>query len=394
MIGHGYWFVIKLSHDSEALSTLDLAIHGALPSVGMTLFFVLSGFVIHLNYRASAGRDLAGFREFVIARFSRLYPLFFIVFSIAAAAASVSLYRNPGRLDAAGGPLALLEALPLHMTFTQTWWLWPIGPHGAYGIFWMSFLAVTSVTWSLSTEWFFYLCYPALARWFGRAHGLALVAATAAVVVYALAYYLGVLAYRDRLTDWTAVAYPNIPSDELFHWLAFLSPWGRISEFLLGVIAAQCYLTMRAIPPRVAESAVWAAALALVSITFFVYAAGTPVNTVATSCYSGLFALLIFLVANQSTSLSRLLSKPSMVKGGESSYSLYLLHFWVLGIGVPLVAKHSSPPARFILLAIGAAISLALARVSYRFVERPATRLVRGVLTRRLVRQATVPSLP
>lgn len=394
MTGHGYWFVIKLSHESAALSTWDLAIHGALPSVGMTLFFVLSGFVIHLNYRASAGRDVAGFRDFMIARFSRLYPLFLIVFSIAAAAASVSLYRNPGRLAAAGGPRTLFEALLLHLTFTQTWWLWPIGPHAAYGAFWMSLLAVTNVTWSLSTEWFFYLCYPALARWFGRLHGPALAAAIGAIVVYALAYYLGALAYRHQVTVWTAIAFPDIPDGELFHWLAFLSPWGRISEFLLGIVAAQCYLTVRAIPPHVAEAAVWTAALALVMITFFVYVAGTPFNTVATSCYSGLFALLIFLVTNRSTSLSRLLSKPCMVRGGESSYSLYLLHFWVLGIAFPLVAKHGSLPARVILLVIGAAISLVLARVSYRFVERPATRVVRGALMRRLGRRVAVPLLP
>src|SRR5258708_19157471 len=48
-----------------------------LAAPGMTLFFVLSGFVIFLNYSRSirTGTDLW---NFFVARFARLYPLFFV----------------------------------------------------------------------------------------------------------------------------------------------------------------------------------------------------------------------------------------------------------------------------------------------------------------------------
>jgi hypothetical protein len=46
----------------------------------MTLFFVLSGFVIHYNYAASIERDGArGIANFFVARFARLYPLYIVV---------------------------------------------------------------------------------------------------------------------------------------------------------------------------------------------------------------------------------------------------------------------------------------------------------------------------
>src|SRR5271156_476612 len=51
----------------------------SLASIGMTLFFVLSGFVIHYNYCEQIikfrGRGIA---NFFVARVARLYPLYFV----------------------------------------------------------------------------------------------------------------------------------------------------------------------------------------------------------------------------------------------------------------------------------------------------------------------------
>src|SRR5262249_2161334 len=59
-----------------------LSLMWALPGVGMTLFFVLSGFVIHLNYHGIVRAGRGGTADFFIARFARLYPMFLVVFAI------------------------------------------------------------------------------------------------------------------------------------------------------------------------------------------------------------------------------------------------------------------------------------------------------------------------
>ena len=52
-------------------------------NLGMTTFFVLSGFVIHYNYGASiAAKGAPAIRSFLIARFARLYPLYMLVLLI------------------------------------------------------------------------------------------------------------------------------------------------------------------------------------------------------------------------------------------------------------------------------------------------------------------------
>jgi hypothetical protein len=50
-----------------------------LTGLGMTSFFVLSGFVIHYNYNATITRP-GGLRLFFVARFARLYPLYILLF--------------------------------------------------------------------------------------------------------------------------------------------------------------------------------------------------------------------------------------------------------------------------------------------------------------------------
>jgi peptidoglycan/LPS O-acetylase OafA/YrhL len=383
MVGHGFWYIILMQQEPSAPWALDFIVRAALPSVGMTLFFVLSGFVIHLNYRATAGLNARGAYAFFAARFARLYPMFLFVFSIGGFTALLWFHHHPDQLPVAGGIRALLEALPLHLTFTQVWWLWPIGPYSAYNIFWMSFFSVTGVTWSLSTEWFFYVCYPFIARTFSRLKGEYLGIAALVIGALGIFYYTSVLEYRPQIINWAAKHYPYVPNDEMFHWMAFLSPWGRISEFLLGVVAAQYYLTQPALSRWWAEIATWVCAGSLIVVTVAIYTTGSPFNNVATSCYAALFALAVFLIAQNDTSLSRALSTSFMVKGGEASYSLYLLHGWIIGVGVRSFAGTHPNVPRIIVLLAGILISLGVARISYLLVERPSTHLVRRALTQR-----------
>src|SRR5947207_2900022 len=49
----------------------------SLAGIGMPLFFVLSGFVIHYNYSETIKHErLRGIANFFSARFARIYPLF------------------------------------------------------------------------------------------------------------------------------------------------------------------------------------------------------------------------------------------------------------------------------------------------------------------------------
>src|SRR5262249_55136028 len=122
-----------------------------LTGLGMTLFFVLSGFVIHYNYSATMSRP-GGLRAFFVARFARLYPLYIVLFLFDFAFTALTTHNA---CDLAGTPHEQWTALPFYLTLTQSW---------IYAAICRASLAyqygpVSAVTWSISVEVFFYLVY-------------------------------------------------------------------------------------------------------------------------------------------------------------------------------------------------------------------------------------------
>src|SRR5688572_4853849 len=79
-------YSVLLAHAAHAsIPYYDDLIYQRLSAFGMSLFFVLSGFVIYYNYAESFARESlpsAGWKFFV-ARFARLYPLYAISIIIA-----------------------------------------------------------------------------------------------------------------------------------------------------------------------------------------------------------------------------------------------------------------------------------------------------------------------
>src|SRR5580658_7765835 len=82
VVSHGLTFMPAFPAGPPPVWYTEL---GSLSAVGMSLFFVLSGFVIHYNYSHFITRDRGrGLWNFFVARFARLYPLYIacIVFTL------------------------------------------------------------------------------------------------------------------------------------------------------------------------------------------------------------------------------------------------------------------------------------------------------------------------
>ena len=125
---------------------------------GMTLFFVLSGFVIHYNYAAvvAGGQVVRGIAAFFWARFARLYPLLLLMLALYVLVSNRHLEFWTGHPDRF---VSVLHALPYFLLSVQSWFYVPIGNVSLI----YALGPPASLTWSISTEWFFYLVYPCLA---------------------------------------------------------------------------------------------------------------------------------------------------------------------------------------------------------------------------------------
>ena len=362
-----------------------------LTGLGMTLFFVLSGFVIHYNYNTTITQP-GGLRMFFVARFARLYPLYILLFLFDFAYTGLTARSACGQI---GAPGDYWSGLPFYLTFTQTWFYAVIcraSLEYQYG-------PVAAVSWSISVEVFFYLVYVALAALIARRHWTArnVIGLAAAVYILLVIYFLLYSHYEQDVNriglDLFGPAASNDSGYEnsLIRWLLFFNPAARLGEFIAGLTAAHVYLVTPQRSPALriaAASAMTLIAIALtVGLHLWLYGVIAPGNSfigrTASQLSGPLVAVTVYLIARYETASSHILSLPLPVRLGVASYSIYMLHeivpsaFKRLGLQSPDIAIGW-------VTWVGALVLLVLiSSVSYALIEHPARAWLRALLAPR-----------
>ena len=369
-----------------------------LTGLGMPLFFVLSGFVIHYNYSQPVHtQPLRGSYNFFVARFARLYPMYFVVLC-------ADLFFH-GFFDGWRGlamPYGLKVALASYLPLVQSWHYQSMGERSLSFVF----PPGVTVTWSISTEWFFYFCYPFLSIALARLRSVAAIA-VAIIAVIALGYASIHLANitSPAVEDYAVAKYGQVaavgsPSSFVF-WLYYLSPYPRLFEFVLGALTAALFMAMREMPVSRGEAAVghllFAAAIAATAVVYL--ALFTPVPALADLpvfqdayilrmyfTFAPFMAVGLFYCARYRTVISALLSRPGVMLCGEASYSIYLIHEMIIE-RIQQFNQLANPPfsplhdVAAVLITMFAVASISL--VTYRVIEVPARRTLRRLLTLR-----------
>jgi peptidoglycan/LPS O-acetylase OafA/YrhL len=392
MVAGGHYMTIEGGAPlSETISLLT--------GLGMTLFFVLSGFVIHYNYNASLSRP-GGVRAFFVARFARLYPLYIAIFLFDFAYTAFTA-RNACSL--AGTPHEQWLGLAFYVTLTQSWF-YAVICQASLGY---QYGPVSAVTWSISVELFFYLVYVVAAvpiakfKWSARpVIGVALAAYGLTLIYFWLCgHYEGTI---NRIGSEmfgpvasTATEYDN----SLLRWLFYFDPVARLAEFFAGVAAAQLYLKP---PQRVAtltaeraSEYTLVAILSVVLIHLWLYGLVAPSNgfigRIASPLYGPLVAVATYFIARFDTPWSRLLAYPLAVQMGEASYSIYLLHEIVPSAFKRLGLTTTDVAAAWIAWAGALLVLMLISRASYALFERPARQWLRALLAPARAAAATAP---
>jgi peptidoglycan/LPS O-acetylase OafA/YrhL len=397
VLAHGAGLILRFEPDSRTVVYWAEQASG----FGMSLFFVLSGFVIHYNYRRVVTTGgLGGIAWFIWARFARLYPLFLLVL-LFDVLFSKDLYKWLAGVPTDIGNV--IHALPYFLTFTQSWVYVPFDRTSlvyAIGV-------AAPLTWSISTEWFFYLCYPLFAGAVATLQRPRFIAAAlffCAAVWIALA--IGVVDHVFAINEWAVIHYgdtagflngnPATLQDSFVRWLIYFSPYFRIGEFLTGGLLCQVYVLSRTKPVSASEHmvgnvALWAGIATVPVVTYVFYQPRDPgaswlgdVLSVLSNNYGFALvaALLIFCAARYDGVVTRALSGRAMVQLGEASYSTYLIHLPILVIagsyiGYELPATLSSIGFQMARLVSAIAIILAIALGLNKYVEIPSRRWLR-----------------
>lgn len=317
---------------------------------GVTLFFVLSAFLLGLPFlEASYGGRPVSRRRFSERRALRILPLYYC----AVVAAVVLTAKSAGDLWHGVPYLFFLESKPNLVTPLPPW---------------------SGVWWSLATEIQFYAVLPIVALSFGRSRAVTL----ALLGLYGAAY---------ALLAGGAV----LPALE--PWLRAQSVLGRGPVFLFGLLAAWLWLRHgEALRRRLAASRWLATGGGDALLLLVLLALGVLLRWATRHGFIALemsrlyvwhvpegllWTLVVLIVLLVPLRTKVLLSNPVLARLGVLSYSIYVLHqpifhysLWAWRSAFPRAGLGWTPyTGPWFVLA--AALCVALASLTYRWIERP-----------------------
>jgi peptidoglycan/LPS O-acetylase OafA/YrhL len=297
--------------------------------VGMSFFFILSGFVLSLKY-VDQNFDAS---TFMVDRLSRIYPAFFLAFIVTSPSFSVVMHS----------PLYFLNSV-FNILLIQAWTpnLFPIG--------------INSGMWSLSVEMFFYMLFPFVLPFIMRA-------LSAGRRWYAAIAILWLASFLPGLIELVS------PSDRAGLLFYYSSPIYRLPEFIMGAMLGSAW--RRGLLPKISPFMV----IGFGSIYLFScyqYDGMARQNQTLLNCTIVPFVSSLLIYAAQSR--PRFLEFRPLVYLGEISYGFYIYQFLFFGyIYGPLRAVVGDVAV----MLLGVVITAVFASVSHHLLERPARHAIR-----------------
>jgi peptidoglycan/LPS O-acetylase OafA/YrhL len=322
-------------------------------SIGVDIFFVLSGFLITTLLIGEYEKTTKiNFGAFYARRALRLLPALFTVIVVAVLLVTLVQELHPLKYET-------LTGLPFVVLFLGNW----------AKVFDFNSLGILGHTWSLGIEEQFYLIWPLL---------FALLAARrrrehVAIVLTALAVF--VMAYRFLLVSL------GLNAQSLY-----FRADAHCDGLLIGCALAFWLASGKMATPTIGRISRWATVPALLIILI--------ISEFVNDGNRGQFRFMLqygialsvlcaaALIANQVTSpqpeLSSILKAPIVVWIGRRSYGLYLWHFVVYrAVGSLYHQRHLTNTNLMAENALKLGICFVAAAISYKVIETPALRLKR-----------------
>lgn len=177
---------------------IDVISQGA---TGVNVFFILSGFILYYNYHDKQ----INFTEFILKRIAKIYPVylagFFLCFAV--------VFLNKIRVD------SFFEVMMMNLLMVQSYL-------PKFSLQWYG-----SGSWSISTEFFFYLCFPILLLFISKLSKISI--CLLFVTCFALSVLPGAL-YNLKLIDFLST---------------YSFPPSRVWEFIIGMLTASMVIKHR-----------------------------------------------------------------------------------------------------------------------------------------------------
>ncbi len=329
--------------------------------ISVSYFILLSGFVLGYNYNARAQAGTLDRVRFWEARFTRIYPIYFLSLLLSVGQFPTEYASHTHRMFWVGvvlTPLMLQGWVPAIATFLNT------------------------PAWTMSAEAFYYFLFPWLARWKPpRRTGLLVVCMAGIWLVGLVPGTLYIVFNPD------GIPHPDRFSYGLWLWALKYTPYAHLASFAFGVALANLHQRMK----RTGWLRFALGIFGFLGVYTLLWLGGhVPYALMHDGLLMPLFGCIVLGLAGENP-LARVLGVRPLVFVGEASYCLYLLHFNMWNLIHDSHILNRLGLARFdpwisYLLLIG------LALLALHFVEKPAQRQLRKWMEPRPKPQASAPA--
>jgi peptidoglycan/LPS O-acetylase OafA/YrhL len=308
-------------------------------SLGVGFFFVLSGFVLTMSYKKRFAENRMSYREYLVGRMARIYPLHVLTLLIAVPMSFPELTKDA---------LSFFAQFMADLLLIKSWI-----PDPRY------YFAFNGPSWSISAEFFFYVTFP----------------------------FLIPLAQPRKI--WPIAILLLVPvlilviPEEFHRKLFYINPFFRAFDFFIGILLYDAYERGLFKPvSRISATAREIFAIGLF-LAFFVCHKYIPTGF-RYSCYYWLaMATIILTFSYAKGAISDMLSNKWLVLGGEISFGFYLIHQLVLRY-MDFLNKKFNVLHNYNLLALVAfVIAIVASYLTYKLYEMPLNKYIKEIALRK-----------
>jgi peptidoglycan/LPS O-acetylase OafA/YrhL len=175
--------------------------------IGVSFFFILSGFILSYRYQDSLTTKRESKRQFYVARIARIYPLHLLTFLAAIPFVIIKLQPTTS---------AWLKNGVLNLSLTHSLFIDK-----------NTYFSFNSPSWSISTEMFFYLLFPVLIPILSKVK----TRSKQLITILIMGTTLLIAIY--------------LTPQKLHHAFFYISPCFRIFDFMMGIMLYNIFLSIK-----------------------------------------------------------------------------------------------------------------------------------------------------
>lgn len=315
---------------------------------GVQLFFIVSAFTLFLSLSNKYTAKQFELSDFFVRRFFRIAPAFYIAF-ICYSVVDIILYNVSLKGFHNDYSMGMILSTLSFTSIIHPDWLFSLVPGG----------------WSISIEMLFYVCVPFLFLFIkNKKNSLYLLIATLII-----GWSINALVYKNNLFS------ESILNDNyLFYWFP-----SQIGIFAIGIYMYHLWKDKSTVISKWSNVLIYSGVLLLVLLSF----TGNIYNPMFPKHYLFGLGFLLFGLGLSAVDKHFLLNKVILFIG-KISFSMYLVHFFVLDVLETLflssLMNYTSTVGSVIILYIFTLIiSVILSHLSFKYVETPGIKIGRNI---------------